>query len=64
MRIESDTDVCVGSGMCALTASNLFDQSDTDGTVVVLIPEPTGEQLQDAEEAVRRCPSGALRLAR
>ncbi|HEY5836725.1 ferredoxin [Streptomyces sp.] len=63
MRIEADTDVCVGSGMCALTAPELFDQSDEDGTVVLLRPVPTDPQIRDVQDAVRRCPSGALKLA-
>lgn len=62
MRIEADTGRCVGSGMCALTAPELFDQSDEDGTVVLLRPEPADPQQQAAEDAVRQCPSGALRL--
>lgn len=63
MRIAADTDVCVGSGMCALTAPDLFDQSDQDGTVLLLRSAPTDTQIGDAEDAVRRCPSGALSLA-
>lgn len=62
-RITADPRVCVGSGMCALTAPDLFDQSDKDGTVLVLRPVPADTQIGDAEEAVRGCPSGALRLA-
>ncbi len=62
MRIEADAGTCVGSGMCALTSPELFDQSDEDGTVVVLRAVPADVQLKDAEDAVRRCPSGALSL--
>ncbi|WP_329171724.1 MULTISPECIES: ferredoxin [unclassified Streptomyces] len=62
MRIEADTDMCASSGMCALTAPDLFDQSDVDGTVLLLRPAPADTHIGDAEEAVRRCPSGALRL--
>ena len=62
MRIVADTGVCVGSGMCALTVPELFDQSDEDGTVVLLQPGLRDSQAEAAEEAVLRCPSGALRL--
>ncbi|KRV49158.1 ferredoxin [Wenjunlia vitaminophila] len=63
MRVEADTEVCVGSGMCALTASHLFDQSDEDGSVILLDPEPSAPDAQRAvREAVGRCPSGALSL--
>lgn len=60
--IEADSELCVGSGMCALTAPDLFDQSEDDGTVVVLRPVPADPELGDARDAVRRCPSGALKL--
>ncbi|MGK5533238.1 ferredoxin [Streptomyces sp. URMC 129] len=63
MRIAADTSVCVGAGMCALTAPRLFDQSDEQGTVVLLDPEPRGDDGAAAREAVERCPSGALSLA-
>ncbi|HEX3787453.1 MAG TPA: (4Fe-4S)-binding protein [Pseudonocardiaceae bacterium] len=63
MRIVADTDVCVGAGQCVLTDPTLFDQNDADGTVVVLVPEPTGDRIGAAEQAVRLCPSGALSLA-
>lgn len=62
MRIEADPEVCVGSGMCALTVPDLFDQSEDDGTVVVLRPEPPADRAAAVRGAVGRCPSGALRL--
>ncbi|NUQ87768.1 MAG: ferredoxin, partial [Glycomyces artemisiae] len=34
MRIVADTEQCAGSGMCALTAPEYFDQNDEDGRVV------------------------------
>ena len=40
MRIEADTEVCIGAGQCVMTAPELFDQSDDDGVVIVLEPEP------------------------
>ncbi|WP_326594996.1 ferredoxin [Streptomyces sp. NBC_01803] len=63
MRIQADTGRCVGAGMCALTAPDLFDQSDEQGTVVLLDPEPPAGGRDSAREAVERCPSGALTLA-
>lgn len=61
-RIEADTERCVGAGMCALTAPEVFDQSEDDGTVVVVTPEPARRHLDAARDAVHVCPSGALRL--
>lgn len=60
MKIKADREVCVGAGMCALTAADLFDQDDEDGRVVVLRAEPAAEQADAAREAVELCPSGAL----
>ncbi|MCW2939799.1 MAG: hypothetical protein JWN00_2784, partial [Actinomycetia bacterium] len=61
MRVTADKDVCVGAGMCALTAPELFDQDD-DGLVVVLRPVPENGEQSDAREAARLCPSGAVRI--
>ncbi|WP_030661283.1 ferredoxin [Streptomyces rimosus] len=61
MHVTADRDVCVGAGMCALTAPGVFDQDD-DGLVTVL----TSGIAEDSRDAVREagmlCPSGALRV--
>ncbi len=62
MKIKADTNVCIGAGMCALTASDMFDQSEEDGTVIVLTPEPRPDQEDLARRAVQLCPSGALSI--
>lgn len=59
MRVHADRSVCVGAGMCALTAPAVFDQGD-DGTVHPLLTEPVGPQRDAAREAADACPSGAL----
>jgi ferredoxin len=64
MRITADTDVCAGAGLCALTAPRVFDQGEDDGLVRVLAPEPPPEAVELAEEAVRLCPSRAIRALR
>lgn len=61
MRIQSDRGVCIGAGMCVMTADRVFDQDD-DGIVVIATPNvPVGEQEQ-VRRAVALCPSGALRI--
>lgn len=60
MRIVADTDVCVGAGQCVLTDPSVFDQSEEDGTVIVLVSRPA--DTAKAKEAVFVCPSGALSL--
>ena len=62
MRVVTDTARCVGSGQCVLTQPAVFDQSEDDGTVVVLIEHVEGELLKSVEEAVDMCPSQALSL--
>jgi ferredoxin len=60
MKIEADRDVCIGAGMCVMTAEEVFDQDD-DGIVVVLEVEVPAEYTDAAARAVASCPSGALR---
>ncbi|MGW5262169.1 ferredoxin [Microbispora sp. NPDC004025] len=60
MKIKADTGRCVGAGMCALTLPEVFDQSEEDGTVVVLDAEPQAALLPAVNRAVQLCPSGAL----
>ena len=60
MKIEADRDVCIGAGMCVMTAEEVFDQGD-DGIVVVLEVEVPPEHADAAARAVAGCPSGALR---
>jgi ferredoxin len=61
VKIEADRDVCIQAGNCVMAADTLFDQDD-DGLVVVLVDEvPDGEE-DHAREAVKLCPSQALRV--
>ncbi|MEC3979473.1 ferredoxin [Amycolatopsis sp. H20-H5] len=63
MKIIADTGKCVGAGQCVLTEPEVFDQSEDDGTVIVLVTEPEGELVEKARQAVHICPSQALSLA-
>jgi ferredoxin len=60
-RIVADRDRCAGSGMCALTAPEHFDQGDEDGLVLVLVEE-AGDGDTEVADAVQLCPAGALGL--
>lgn len=62
MRIIADHDVCIGAGMCVMTAERVFDQG-TDGLVVLLVDEVGAADEAQVRDAVRLCPSGALSLA-
>ncbi|MEO3789931.1 ferredoxin [Nonomuraea sp. B10E15] len=60
MEIKADTTVCIGAGMCALTAPEVFDQSEDEGTVVLLRQTPPDGQEEAVRRAVTLCPSGAI----
>ncbi|MFD7668150.1 ferredoxin [Streptomyces sp. NPDC059788] len=61
MKVTADRTVCVGAGMCALTAPAVFDQ-DEDGIVTVLVAEPDDGDRDAAREAGFLCPSGAVKV--
>lgn len=61
MRISADRDICIGAGMCVMTAEAFFDQDDA-GLVVVATHEVPGAERQRVRAAVNGCPSGALRI--
>jgi ferredoxin len=61
MRVTADREVCMGAGLCALTAPKVFDQDD-DGLVTVLAAEPDDEARTAAREAAMLCPSRAVRV--
>ncbi|MER7853026.1 ferredoxin [Streptomyces bacillaris] len=63
MGIQVDRERCVGAGMCALTAPDVFTQDD-DGLSEVLpgrAEAAGGHPL--VREAVRACPVGAVALS-
>jgi ferredoxin len=62
MKISADRSVCIGAGNCVLTAPEVFDQSEDDGTVVLLQASPDPDQRPAVEEAVAICPSGAISI--
>jgi ferredoxin len=60
MRVVADRDVCIGAGLCVLTAPAVFDQ-DEDGIVAALVERVDPAEADAARRAVALCPSGALR---
>ena len=61
VRVSADRDVCISAGNCVMAAGAVFDQDD-DGIVVVLVDEVPGDEEAHAREAVKLCPSEALRV--
>jgi ferredoxin len=62
MKALADRDVCIQAGNCVMVADAVFDQDD-DGIVVVLVDEIPADQVDNVREAVKLCPSQALRLS-
>ncbi|MEG3630572.1 ferredoxin [Streptomyces poriticola] len=62
LRAEADGSRCLAVGNCAALAPAVFDQSDDDGTVVLLDATVPPHQRESAREAARRCPAGAIAL--
>ncbi|MFE0192084.1 ferredoxin [Streptomyces sp. NPDC058989] len=61
MRITIDSEVCIGSGQCALTAPEVFTQDDGGyGTVQPGREDGAGDPL--AREGARACPVQAITI--
>lgn len=61
MRVAGDREICMGAGVCVMTADGTFDQDD-DGIVVLASERVTAGEEKVVRNAVRMCPSGALRI--
>ena len=62
LRVLADLDVCIGAGVCVMTAPTVFDQSAEDGLVRLLVDPVPPDQEGAVRDAVDLCPSGALDL--
>jgi ferredoxin len=60
MKVTVDQDKCVSSGQCVLNASEVFDQRDEDGVVVLLTTNPRADQEDNARRAAAACPAQAI----
>jgi ferredoxin len=62
VKVTANRDVCISAGNCVMAASDVFDQ-DEDGIVVMLVDDVPESEEDHAREAVKLCPSQALRIA-
>ena len=60
-RIAIDYDLCEANGVCMKIAPEVFRVDDED-KLHLLIEQPPAESLERVENAIRRCPKGALSL--
>lgn len=62
MRILIHHDACCGAGQCVLTAPEVFGQSESDGTVVLLRETPPPRLHRAAEQAADLCPNSVIEV--
>ena len=60
MKVTVDQDKCVSSGQCVLNASEVFDQRDDDGVVILMTANPPAEQAEHTRKAAAACPALAI----
>ncbi|MGA5560285.1 ferredoxin [Streptomyces platensis] len=60
MHLSIERDLCIGAGMCALTAPEVFDQDAEDGLVVLRTATPSPGLHAGARLAAGLCPAAAL----
>ncbi|GAB3819928.1 ferredoxin [Kribbella italica] len=63
MKVTVDQDTCIASGQCVLTTSEVFDQRDDDGIVVLVTSTPPESLSPDVHEAAALCPARAIQVA-
>jgi ferredoxin len=62
VKVTVDQDKCVSSGMCVMSAAEVFDQNDDDGVVVLLVAEPGPELADETRKAAAACPALAIQI--
>ena len=63
LHVVVDDHKCTAAGQCLLAAPNVFDQSEANGTIVLLDPTPPESERQNVLDAIRRCPASVISLA-
>ena len=61
MRVVVDRDLCQGHGVCESEAPEVFSVSK-QGVLTILDDAPGESARGQIEQAVRFCPTGALRI--
>lgn len=63
LKIVVDRDLCEANGSCVLAAPQVFEIGGDD-QMHVLVAQPSAAELESVQDAVRRCPKGALSLSK
>jgi ferredoxin len=62
MKITIDRKACIGAGRCLVTAPAVFDQSETDGLVVLVKATPDPADEVRVRAAANACPARAIHV--
>jgi ferredoxin len=62
MKVVIDEQKCVAAGQCVNSASDVFDQRDEDGIVMLLSKFPPVELEDDVRQAAAVCPALAITI--
>ena len=60
MKVTVDQDKCISSGQCVSHTSQVFDQRDEDGVVILLDENPPADQAENVRRAAADCPAAAI----
>jgi ferredoxin len=63
LKVEADLGACQGYLCCLMAAPEVFDIDDDTAKVVLRTASPDEALRAKVEDAVRSCPSGALRIS-
>jgi ferredoxin len=61
MRVVVDRDLCQGHGVCESEAAGVFSLSK-QGELTIVDPTPAEDLRAQVEQAVKFCPTHALRI--
>ena len=62
MKLSVDLTACMGYACCMLESPSLFDVDEDSGLAILLVQNPSEDQRDEAERAVRACPAGVISL--
>ncbi|HET7014179.1 MAG TPA: ferredoxin [Streptosporangiaceae bacterium] len=62
MKVVIDKDKCIGAGQCVMTAPDVFDQDEDEGTVVLLTERPPVTAQDNVRRAMTFCPAHVIQV--
>ena len=60
MRVTVAPEKCISSGMCVLTAPEVFDQEEDHGVVRLIDERPPPDLRAAVREAAEQCPASVI----